>query len=90
MEKIYKYELEIIDFQEFEMPIGAKVISAKEQNGKLCIWAEIDTRNNLTKSKQIAIVGTGNPINFSIGEYSYIFIDTVLMPNGLVWHVYAD
>lgn len=89
MKKIFKYELEITDFQEIEMPIGALVISAKEQNGKLCIWAEVDLRIKTTKSKKIAIVGTGNPVEFSIGVYDYSFVDTVIMSYGLVWHVYV-
>lgn len=89
MNKVYKYELEIKDFQEIEMPNGALVLSAKEQNGKLCIWAEVDLRNTTTKPKKIAIVGTGHDINFKIGFYEYSFLDTVVMSYGLVWHVYA-
>lgn len=87
--KIFKYELEITDLQTISTPIGSEVISAKEQNGKLCIWALVDLRcGNI--DKPIRIVGTGHDIEFNIGDYSFYFVDTVVMSNGLVWHVYAD
>jgi len=87
--KIFKYELEITDSQVVSMPIGALVISAKEQNGKLCIWALVDTRCS-NKDKTIRISGTGHDVDFPIGDYSFYFVDTVVMSNGLVWHVYAS
>lgn len=86
--KIFKYELEITDEQYVNMPIGAHIISAKEQNGKLCVCAIIDSRYS-EKPKLIMMVGTGHDINFAIGEYSLNFVDTVLMSNGLVFHVFA-
>lgn len=89
--KIFKYELEIKDFQEIDFPVGTNVISVKEQNGKLCIWAEVDVRClNSLRDKSIAIVGTGHDINFQIGDFHYVFIDTVVMSNGLVLHVYIS
>jgi len=86
--KIFKYEIEIKDGQYIDMPAGAQVLSAKEQNGKLCIWCLVDTRCS-NKPKQIMIVGTGHDIHFDIGEYSLNFVDTVLMSNSLVFHVFA-
>ena len=88
MEKIYKYELEITNLQSVSMPIGANVISANVQNGKLCIWALVDTRNS-DKNKSIAVAGTGYEIDFTVSDYDFYFVDTVMMSDILVLHVYA-
>lgn len=86
---IYKYTLEIADLQEIRMPQGARVLSAKEQYGKLVIWALCDT-SQPERNKNIQIIGTGNPIEYNVSEHDWHFVDTVLMSNGLVWHVFAD
>lgn len=86
--RIFKYQLEIIGSQKIDMPIGSQILSAKEQGGQLCVWALVDFRNT-NKPKEIMIVGTGNEIDFAIGYYGMNFVDTVVMSNGLVWHVFA-
>lgn len=86
--KVLKYELEITSSQMIDMPIGSRIISAKEQRGKLCIWALSDLRCS-NKSKEIKIVGTGHDIDYDIGEYYFNFVDTVVMSDGLVWHIFA-
>jgi len=86
--RIFKYELKITDSQKIDMPIGARLLSAKEQDGKLMVWALVDLRC-ANKPKEIMIVGTGHPIEFAVGEYSLNFVDTVVMSNGFVWHIFA-
>lgn len=87
--KIYKYELEITDHQFVEMPVMSRVLSAKEQNGKLCIWALVDPNMPMRK-KNVQVIGTGNPIETNVSYHDWDFIDTVIMSYGLVWHVFAD
>lgn len=87
--RIYKYDLEITDMQDIKTFRGARVLSAAEQDGKLRIWALVDIDEEY-RNKSIQIIGTGNPISYNIAEYNWEFVGTVLMSNGLVWHIFAD
>lgn len=82
MKTIHKYKLDITDFQNVSMPSLHKVLSAQEQNGEICVWAWVNTETP-SVNKIFAVFGTGNPVDIE----GWRFIDTVQMPNGLVWHV---
>lgn len=87
MHTIYKYTLRIVDEQVVEMPLLSRVLSAHEQNGKLCLWAAVLTGDDKTEKLKVRIIGTGNPI--PDGTFNdYRFLATVPMSNGLVWHVF--
>lgn len=98
MEVIYKYELEITDSQILQMHGIPRFLSVQEQNGKLVVWAIIDTNNGIN-GREILIVGTGNeiPNYYNLRGFSYDspsgytteHIGTVVMNNGLVWHVFV-
>lgn len=98
MEVIYKYELEITDSQILQMHGIPRFLSVQEQNGKLVVWAIIDTNNGIN-GREILIVGTGNEIpNYynlsgrsydSASGYTTEHIGTVVMNNGLVWHIFV-
>lgn len=86
MQSIWKYELEVTDIQTIRLPLGAKIISVAEQRGRLCLWAIVNLDNVHPDSGElveIAIVGTGNPVDTS----GLKFIGTVVM-NPFVWHVF--
>jgi len=85
MKKIFKYELEVTDIQHPKLPLGYEILSAGEQNGKLFIWALVNSKNTPINTT-IAIVGTGNPIMFNIDDFT--FINTIQCANGLVLHVF--
>ena len=40
--KIFKYPLEITDKQALYLPPSSTLLSAREQNGNLCVWALVD------------------------------------------------
>ncbi len=95
MKKIYKYPLEVTDFQEVMMPEGAKIICVQCQPApygkplkeQICMWAEIDDEAPLVP-RRIRIFGTGNPMKY---EHEIKYIGTVQMSNhALVWHVYEN
>ena len=86
MKSIYKYPLEITYFQGVEIPKGSKLLSAKCQHDSLVIYAAV-TDNEENELREIQIIGTGNPV-YSDSKTKRKFIDTVIMPNGLVWHVF--
>lgn len=87
MQKIYKYTLRITDIQKVEMPMNNTVLSAKEQNGNLCLWVLVDINQKTELNYEIEIFGTGNPFEGGTGVMRE-FIDTVVMSNGLVWHLF--
>lgn len=87
MKTIYKYSLELTDAQIVNLPEDAEVLSVREQNHVLCLWALVDTKAKSVPTK-IRIFGTGHP--FDLDEYKCVFIDTVLASNGLVWHVFLE
>lgn len=95
MKKIYKYPLELTDFQEVDMPEGAEILSVQTQYAPfgsplkehLCMWAMVDT-DKPVQTRRIRIFGTGNPMTY---EHELKFIDTVQMSNhALVWHVFEN
>lgn len=80
---IYKYPLLILDEQEIEMPMGARIMTVQMQNGQPCLWAHVHPGNTLEKRK-ILIRGTGHPAN-DVGCY----ISTFQMKGGeLVFHAF--
>lgn len=81
---IWKFPLEIIDWQTIDMPASSEVISVHEQHGLVCIWAKVATGLPITK-RGVAIFGTGHALSGSAGK----FIGTVLVDHGsLVLHVF--
>lgn len=89
MKTIWKFPLQITDWQDVSMPANAEIISVDHQDGWLCMWAIVATYEPKVP-RRIAIVGTGNPMPFMNKEK---FIGTVQIPyNGtvLVWHVFES
>lgn len=88
MKTIYKYELEVKDgIQEVYMPDAADIIHVGEQNGKICMWAEVDT-TNISEQRYFHVIGTGHPIPNTKGIPTRSnWTGTVQMPP-FVWHVY--
>lgn len=83
---IWKYPLEIRDMQHIEIPRTAKILCAKVQRGRICVWAQV---NRASKEREFTfyVVGTGNHLPFENASY----LDTVFMAGGeLVWHIYYD
>lgn len=83
MSVIYKYALPQEDEIRLEVPGLFKPLHVAEQNGQLCLWALTDP-STASQSRRILIYGTGHRVEPS-AEFNYI--GTVIMPNGLVWHV---
>lgn len=92
MKSIWKFPLEITQHQEIQMPIGAKILCAKVQREKICLWALIDTRLEKEKeTRHIILLGTGYEF---IADYKLEYIETAMLSGGLahplnlVWHVF--
>ena len=83
--KIFKYSLTINDSVELLLPTGSTILSVKEQDKSLCLWALVDENSASDELYNVFIIGTGNPMSLPDGA---IFIDTAVMTYGLVWHVF--
>jgi len=86
--KIWKFKLfegchAITSAVTIEMPKGAKVLSVKNQNGNLCLWALCDSRDTVMRT--FDIIGTDNPINKTLGT----FVGTCIMED-FVWHIFES
>lgn len=85
VKNIHKYMLhETVN--EFVLPKGSKVISAGCQRDELVIWVFAPKLSERTHRFQVSAIGTGWALDFDeVGE----FVQTVQMPDGLVWHIFA-
>lgn len=84
MKTVWKYRLEIEDYNDVYMPLGATVLSVALQAGIICLWVLVDPEASLIR-RRFRIAGTGHPID----EEQHEFIGTVLYPwLGLVFHVF--
>lgn len=87
MRVIHKQELEIVGEQTLPMKASDLLLKIAVQNGRLCVWYLTETETNYLPllPRTFRIVGTGyNLGDISVGDY----VDTVLMPNGNVWHIF--
>ena len=85
MKIIGKYTLEIRDEQILTLPIGSKILSAKEQFNTMVLYAIIDTEEEIKEFYFIRIYGTGHP--FETPMYNYL--DTVKLQDGrIMYHVF--
>jgi hypothetical protein len=84
--KILKYTLGLIEQQNVIMPRQAQVLTAQLQNGKIQVWAMVDTAKAATPRK-FWILGTGQPVpDDCIG---LPWVATVQMGD-YVWHVFLE
>ena len=89
MKKVYKYPIEITDFQVIEIPVGSKLLSAQMQRDTLCLWALVDPEQKTLCRQGIIIAGTGHPVHedtYRLAE----FLGTVQShEESLVWHIWT-
>ncbi len=82
---IWKFNIDIDDVQNVEMPKQAKLLSVQVQNGSVRLWAMVCPRNTLV-NRIIQMAGTGHDLKGrDMGEY----LGTFQISNGqLVFHVF--
>ena len=85
MKTIFKYQLSITDTQFIKMPKGADPFTSYFQGDQLCVWAYVDTEEEL-EDREFRMFGTGQPIEL-LGLFR--FLNTVHHETG-VWHIFAE
>lgn len=83
--KIYKYALLVEDYQELDLPLGARVLSVGVQAGEIVIWVLVDETAAPAKAG-FWIRSTGHD---ATGMSFVRFLGTV-QHGPLVWHVFTD
>ena len=82
---IWKFELNIEDDIEIEVPIGAKILTFDMQHGTPCLWCMVNTENKKEK-RYFRLAGTGHDITDEVG---IAYIGTIQMHNGdLISHLF--
>lgn len=85
MKRIFKYELGISNEITLKMPKYAQIIAFQAQRDVPCIWAIVNTDNELV-ARYFVIHGTGHEIKF-LDDKTYM--GTCQTHNGnLVWHLF--
>lgn len=84
--RIYKYPIEITDYQRLQVPMRSEFLSAQFQGDIPCLWILVDTESEPVNI-ELLIIGTGNPVPDNIGDYS--FMNTLQDPRGFVWHLFS-
>lgn len=82
MKTIHKYPISIRTEQQIELPYGYKPICVQIQNGKIWLWAKVNSENH-KEYATIFVIGTGQYLPG--GKY----IGTVQL-DGYVWHIYHE
>jgi len=84
-ERIWKFELKVVDEQKIEIPLPAKILSVQANCGKPCIWAVVDPDANWT-TRTIYIHRTGQHLE---DPNDKIFLGTFQLDDGqFVGHVF--
>ena len=88
MRTIYKYQFQVNDFLEINLPVDSKVLTVQMQNDVPSIWVEQDPEREKYKQK-FAIFGTGQNMGRADGYGTLEYVGTFQMNDGgLVFHLY--
>lgn len=71
MKRIFKYPIQVDDYQVIEMNKGAVILTVQTQREKPCIWAIVDPDAPL-EPRRLRLAGTGHPIDEPLEEMKYI------------------
>ncbi len=87
MKTIWKYEIEVNDQINLDMPGGSKILDIQNQDGKIYMWAIVNTKNNIEK-RSFLIYGTGHKIDV---RENLKYIGTFQVRDGsLVFHLFEN
>lgn len=84
MNRIWKFELKVVDDQIIEMPINSEILTVQIQQEYVQLWAIVNPELSV-EQRHIRIYGTG----FPVGNTKLKYISTFQQYNGrLVFHVF--
>lgn len=87
MTTVYKYQIQVDDFQQVGMPKGAEILSVITNHEEVFVYAKVDTEQQIVPYN-IYMVGTGHD---SAEIDDKVFLGTITLRNGkFVGHVFID
>lgn len=87
--KIYKYELETTAYliTTFKAPKVINTLKIDLQDDKVCLWCVVDLSTKEQKREVVCFpTGAGFHNDPRETNFNTDYIDSVVMPNNLVWH----
>lgn len=85
---VYKYPLILDDWQDIDLPVGARSLAVQMQHGVPQLWALVDPAAPLVP-RRFRIAGTGHPINLGADGTRLDYIGTFQLQAGaLVFHLF--
>ncbi|MHC3398962.1 DUF7352 domain-containing protein [Bacillus subtilis] len=85
MNCVWKYKLDHM-IQKVELPVGAKILSAVIQNGHVVVYALVNSNEEKKETVEFVTQSTGESSVDRLNEY--MFLDTLMADNGLVFHIF--
>lgn len=87
MQKIFKYPIECVPYQDIPMPEG-HVLSLQVQRDVPCLWALVDPQKPVT-TRRLLTFGTGHDIKAPEDSVRLDFLGTYQIESGrFVFHVF--
>ena len=87
MKTIWKYNLDVDDYQTISIPPPAKILSVSTQGEQIVLYAEVETESKLLHNVDIWMHGTGHEVK---APKNSRFIGTVkLMGGALMFQIYV-
>ena len=90
MKTVFRYKIESANslrVSTISAPKGSKFLYAGNQHEEICVWAEVDTDNEMV-DYQFEIFGTGEEININMGT-DRKYLNSVILNGGYcVFHIY--
>lgn len=86
MRKVFKYELQIEDYQTLQLPWDSQILTVKAIDGRLFIWCLVDPDETRKVNCEFRLAGTGHTIAGYEAEHS-TYVGTFFLPK-LVFHLF--
>ena len=86
MNTIWKYELELVDYQEIEVPESYEILTVQVQHYRPCMWVRLNPEMKTVKIP-IYIYGTGDYLKANNLKYLSTFMRS---NSSLVFHVFTE
>lgn len=83
---IYKYPVHLVSAQQVILPKSATILSTGLQQDSPVIWCLVEEKVTELEAVELMLIPTGKA--FSEKENSPIFIGTLQLSNGLVFHLF--
>lgn len=88
---IYKYELPSIinKIVEVIIPCGEKILDYQLQHDEFCIWAVVDTKEEMCDVHKFYITGTGHNLPEFLMSEEWGHVKTIQCGE-FVWHIFKE